>query len=684
MHTAKHPVPWRFLFALFAFFAVNSPAAQVITATITITNATPLNGTNGATITVNSNVRTWTNSVFSPGTQIHVSTNIAADVQAFLTAAETYPFAGPLTPGGDLQTYVTLRGTNDQTLTVSFSPTNWAKVIYSTQTVGAASAAVRLPFPGDGSNRVWMASKMIEELNSLATNAFLLSVQQAGAWSWSMAGSTVGVTTTNLDPVTNVFLRLTGPTNDFTILGVAGGTAGRMVGLINASTNRIFLTNDSPLAPTNSRILTLDGGVDTISTNGWTLLVYDANTNRWLMLSSGGSGGGGSSLWVDDNIIHLSTYPAAIGFSNNYVTIGLSNAGSAFGLGGGSFSAGDAPYFLIAHETTNSRSVANNYILEYANGSASHYGLQVETFPGSAGYTGANSLEGSFYNRLSQNGGARLLRLGGFAGAVGVLGLANYHSFSGAINGESAGLFGFGHSDANLNYGAGFLAQPYYAGQTNVAVAAEAIKSTTGQFVGAYFGIATSTSGQPLYESASLLLDVHTSGQPLIIGRTNNGTSVFKVSHLGDLVLLKKVSYSWPSANDVGGLINDGAGNLSWSVTNLTYVHQPSNAAPFATVSPAALHSVALGQGWTNDLGARADLVLSVKYIDAASGDPRFAFTNSVTGEAWTNGVAFGLAGTNLQQVVIPDLSPNDSGSFTDLSGAGASVTFLGAWWKVK
>lgn len=113
-------------------------------------------------------------------------------------------------------------------------------------------------------------------------------------------------------------------------------------------------------------------------------------------------------------------------------------------------------------------------------------------------------------------------------------------------------------------------------------------------------------------------------------------------------------------------------------------ISAPTNTAPHTTVAPANLHSVTLGKGWTNDFGVRADLVIAVKYTDAATGDPAFSFTNSVTGEAWTNSVAFGLVATTKDTVVIPDISPGDTGSFTDLSGTGATVTFLTAWWKLK
>jgi len=41
---------------------------------------------------------------------------------------------------------------------------------------------------------------------------------------------------------------------------------------------------------------------------------------------------------------------------------------------------------------------------------------------------------------------------------------------------------------------------------------------------------------------------------------------LFQVNTSGDMVKIKNVTYSWPAANAAGALINDGSGNLSWSV----------------------------------------------------------------------------------------------------------------------
>lgn len=49
-----------------------------------------------------------------------------------------------------------------------------------------------------------------------------------------------------------------------------------------------------------------------------------------------------------------------------------------------------------------------------------------------------------------------------------------------------------------------------------------------------------------------------------IFSYTSNSTVWFSVSN-GDLVTIKAVNYSWPSANAAGALTDDGSGNLSWT-----------------------------------------------------------------------------------------------------------------------
>lgn len=110
-----------------------------------------------------------------------------------------------------------------------------------------------------------------------------------------------------------------------------------------------------------------------------------------------------------------------------------------------------------------------------------------------------------------------------------------------------------------------------------------------------------------------------------------------------------------------------------------------TNTALHTTIAPANLHNIAIGKGWTNDLGARADIIIELSQSDAATGDPGLAFTNSATGEAWTNSISGGLVQTRQGLIYVLDVSTNDYGSFTDIStGSGSAQSFKQAWWKLK
>jgi len=145
-----------FLALLGLWLAPFKPCAQIVTATITFTNAANLvaaSGGSGASITANSDARRWTNTITSAGTQIPLTsangTNIAQQVQSFLIHAAGHPFTG-ITPASDGISYVSLRGTNGQALTVTLDPTNYASVTMATQTIGTAYT-LRLPITVEAS-----------------------------------------------------------------------------------------------------------------------------------------------------------------------------------------------------------------------------------------------------------------------------------------------------------------------------------------------------------------------------------------------------------------------------------------------------------------------------------------------------------------------------------------------------
>src|SRR6266542_3491947 len=137
-------------------------------------------------------------------------------------------------------------------------------------------------------------------------------------------------------------------------------------------------------------------------------------------------------------------------------------------------------------------------------------------------------------------------------------------------NAESAGLLGLSIGAGFINYGLVGQATPaLFDGRTNVGVAGVAIPyGSSGIYVGGFFAVAADDSQRPLYENAALLVDTLNQGGPLIVARTNNGTTVFKMDGVGDLTKLKSIDYSWPSSQGAAAsvLTNDGGGILGWGV----------------------------------------------------------------------------------------------------------------------
>ena len=119
------------LFTLLFLALCISSRAQIITATVTVTNAA---GTvNGDTIQVNGHLRTWTNNVTSANIQIQTTNSIGAAATNLFYAYVTFPEA---------QITVRLNGTN-QILLQSYSGfpntviigSNWASVSFTTNSV---------------------------------------------------------------------------------------------------------------------------------------------------------------------------------------------------------------------------------------------------------------------------------------------------------------------------------------------------------------------------------------------------------------------------------------------------------------------------------------------------------------------------------------------------------------------
>lgn len=80
-------------------------------------------------------------------------------------------------------------------------------------------------------------------------------------------------------------IRITGPINNFVITGIAGGTDGRHILLLNMTTSNMILSNEALGSLAINRINTLGGGPsENTSGQGAMELVYDGILARWLIL----------------------------------------------------------------------------------------------------------------------------------------------------------------------------------------------------------------------------------------------------------------------------------------------------------------------------------------------------------------------------------------------------------------
>lgn len=140
---------------------------------------------------------------------------------------------------------------------------------------------------------------------------------------------------------------------------------------------------------------------------------------------------------------------------------------------------------------------------------------------------------------------------------------------------------------------------------------------------------------------------------------------------------------------------NSASGSLAFAAANLRAAKTPTNTffyginaatnmSGFTTVTPSGLNTIAMNQGWTNNFNQRADLIVEFGFVDAVTGDPVVHFTNSITGESYTNALRLAIAGNTTMLVNFTDISPKDFGSISNYSGTGASVTINKARWKLK
>lgn len=132
-----------FLYTIF-FVAcgLNAMAGDIIRAVLVITNAANLNGTNSASLTVNSSTRISTNAVHSASTQWKASTNTTTARDYLLAHVRSFPFSG--VQSSATNNGILFIGTESAALALTVS-NSWASVTYQTNTIGTSYGVVRIP-----------------------------------------------------------------------------------------------------------------------------------------------------------------------------------------------------------------------------------------------------------------------------------------------------------------------------------------------------------------------------------------------------------------------------------------------------------------------------------------------------------------------------------------------------------
>jgi hypothetical protein len=85
---------------------------------------------------------------------------------------------------------------------------------------------------------------------------------------------------------TNTFIEVSGPTGAFTINGIAGGSDGKFLIVLNQTGQNMTIAHESGTDPTAANRITSMSGADRATTgNGSAMLIYSGTASRWILLS---------------------------------------------------------------------------------------------------------------------------------------------------------------------------------------------------------------------------------------------------------------------------------------------------------------------------------------------------------------------------------------------------------------
>lgn len=273
---------------LFFLLGLVSARAELITATVTITNA-PV--TNGMTFVVNRSTRTWTNAVYNTSSQILTNSTIGGIKTNLALHIGGTPFPGVTYLNVSTNSFK-LIGT---TVSVSFSGA-YGEVSYTTNTLGVGQF-LRLPFTGQTelTNRTNNANWIVDGLNGYATTAInasapLLTNFLDNASSKTISGANLF---TGANVLSNASTRLYGG-----ILTNVTVSASDLSGTVSILTNGV-LTGQTITNATIVNAAAIGGTVTRLTNGVYVNPTLTNGVNRGLAFSSPGPTGTGSEQFGD-------------------------------------------------------------------------------------------------------------------------------------------------------------------------------------------------------------------------------------------------------------------------------------------------------------------------------------------------------------------------------------------------
>lgn len=179
------------LYITFALLSFACARGDIITATVVVTNAANLNGTNSASLTYSGDTRIWTNTVLTANvaTQIKASTNTSTAAFRLLQHLLSFPFSGVQTSATN--NGIVLTGADGAALSLTVS-NSWASVAYRTNTVTTPAVVMRAPRSSEGTlERAIGDDRVIDGINNAPTNTVSTSAASMAAFATVATSQTI-------------------------------------------------------------------------------------------------------------------------------------------------------------------------------------------------------------------------------------------------------------------------------------------------------------------------------------------------------------------------------------------------------------------------------------------------------------------------------------------------------------